>query len=241
MASQNNMFSSFHVGLQKLTLLDFPGKMASTIFIPGCNFRCPFCHNSDLVLPDREFRDSLISADEALIFLHKRIGITEGVCITGGEPLMNIRTKDLISAIRELGLSVKLDTNGSFPDRLEEIVEENLVDYVAMDIKNSPQKYDMTIGVPGMLESVRRSVTILQSRSIEYEFRTTLVREFHEESDILAIAEWIAGAKHYALQNFVDSGHLLEENLHALPADIIKKWAEKLRLILPDVIVRGIA
>ncbi|HIS57649.1 MAG TPA: anaerobic ribonucleoside-triphosphate reductase activating protein [Candidatus Fimimorpha excrementavium] len=195
-------------GLQKLTLLDYPGKTACTIFLGGCNFRCPYCHNADLVLcPDR---GEQISQETLFAFLKRRQGLLDGVCVTGGEPLLRRDLEPFLSSIRSLGFSVKLDTNGSFPDRLKELVRLGLVDYVAMDIKNSPEGYARTIGgLSDMLCRVEESVRFLLSDTVDYEFRTTMVKEFHREADFLSIGEWIRGAKRYFLQGFADSGNLV--------------------------------
>lgn len=196
-------------GLQKMTLLDFPGKVACTVFTGGCNFRCPFCHNALLVTELPENPDYTV--DEILSFLKKRSGLLDGVAITGGEPLMNPDIANFIKKIRDLGYAVKLDTNGSYPDRLKSIVGEGLVDYVAMDIKNCREKYAETIGLNSYdLSKIEESVEFLKSGTVDYEFRTTVVNEFHTVEDIRKAAEWIKGAKRYFLQNFVDSGNLID-------------------------------
>lgn len=198
-------------GIQKLSLLDFPERVAATVFTGGCDFRCPFCHNAQLVTG---VSDTVpISEEEILSFLSTRVGKLDGVCITGGEPLMNKDIGDFIRKIRALGFLVKLDTNGSFPDRLKSLLEEGLLDYVAMDIKNSPDKYAMTVGVPELdLTPLKRSIELIMSSGIEYEFRTTLVRGFHTEKDIEGIGELIRGASRHFLQNFKDSGDLVGFN-----------------------------
>lgn len=199
-------------GLQKLTLLDFPGKMACTVFTGGCDFRCPFCHNASLVtgvtntpqLPESEF----------FAFLNKRKGILQGVCVSGGEPTLQPDLKDFIKKIRELGFSVKLDTNGNHPRVLKELVGEGLVDYVAMDIKNSPEKYPITVGIKDFnISAVKESAEFLLTGAVDYEFRTTVVKELHNEDDIESAAKFIEGAKRYFLQGFIDSGDLLESGL----------------------------
>ena len=173
-------------GLQKLTLLDFPGRLAATVFFGGCNVRCPFCHNASLVLsPDRCEK---ISEDELLSFLESRKGKLSGVCITGGEPTLYKELKGFIKKIKDMGFAVKLDTNGTSPDLLSELISEGLVDYVAMDIKNSQKKYALTVGKEVDIEKIKRSVDILLSGKIDYEFRTTVVRELHEKEDFLAKA-----------------------------------------------------
>lgn len=226
-------------GLQKLTLLDFPGKMACTIFTSGCNLRCPFCHNADLVLPTAE--PTLLSVEEILRFLRKRVSILEGVCITGGEPLLQRDLADLLRPIKELGFLVKLDTNGCFPDRLQTLVSQGLVDYVAMDIKNSPEHYPATVGRPDMdLAPIRESVSFLLQDVVPYEFRTTVVKEFHQLEDFRSIGEWIAGAKQYYLQGFLDSGALLQDGLSGYSKEEMESFASLLRQTIPLVEIRGL-
>lgn len=194
-------------GLQKLTLLDYPGKMACTVFTAGCNFRCPFCHNASLVTNIDEER---ISEEEFFNFLQKRQGIIDGVCVTGGEPTLQPDLKEFLKKIKDLGYSVKLDTNGYRPDALKDVVNSGLVDYVAMDIKNSQSKYALTCGLESMdMTKINDSVEFLMSGVVDYEFRTTIVKEFHNEDDIQDIVSWIKGAKKYFLQGFTDSGDLI--------------------------------
>lgn len=200
-------------GLQKLTLLDYPGKMACTVFLDGCNFRCPFCHNGDLALSRQEF--PAFTPEDLLAFLRKRSGVLDGVCITGGEPLLSTGLDELLRQIRALGYQIKLDTNGSLPDRLRELTEAGLVDYVAMDIKNSKQRYAETAGLPSLdCTAIDESVRFLLSGAVEYEFRTTVVREYHTAADFESIGQWIRGAKRYYLQAFVDSDRVLCGGLH---------------------------
>lgn len=194
-------------GLQKLTLLDYPGKMACTVFTAGCNFRCPFCHNASLVTNIDEER---ISEEEFFSFLQKRQGIIEGVCVTGGEPTLQPDLKDFIKKIKDLGYSIKLDTNGYRPEALKDVVNSGLVDYVAMDIKNSQAKYALTCGIENLdIAKINESVEFLMSNKVDYEFRTTVVKELHTEDDIQDIVSWIKGAKKYYLQGFTDSGDLI--------------------------------
>ena len=217
-------------GMQKLTLLDFPGKTAATIFTLGCNLLCPFCHNA-LLVTDISDTD-IIPKDEVLSYLKKRAGILDGVCITGGEPCLKIR---------ELGLSVKLDTNGTRPDVLRALVNHGLLDYVAMDIKNSREKYADAIGIADFdISPIKESVAFLLEGHVDYEFRTTVVRELHTIEDITKIGEWISGAPRYFLQNFVDSGNLIGKNLSAHDAktlDSMRVCAEK---FVDFVSLRGI-
>lgn len=194
-------------GLQKLTLLDYPGKMACTVFTAGCNFRCPFCHNASLVTNIDEER---ISEEEFFSFLQKRQGIIEGVCVTGGEPTLQPDLKDFLKKIKDLGYSVKLDTNGYRPEVLRDVVNSGLVDYVAMDIKNSQAKYAITCGIENLdIAKINESVEFLMSGVVDYEFRTTVVKELHTEDDIQDIVSWIKDAKKYFLQGFIDSGDLI--------------------------------
>ena len=196
-------------GLQKLTLLDYPGHVACTVFTGGCNMRCPFCHNASLVLPQR--MEVLMDAEEFFTFLKKRQGVLEGVAITGGEPLLQKDMPDFLRRIRELGYRIKLDTNGSFPEKLIEIVSDGLVDRVAMDIKNAPELYGETVGVPGFdIKAVEKSKNFLLEGRVEYEFRTTAVKGLHTVESIGKAARWIEGAAEYYLQQFKDSGELIE-------------------------------
>ena len=230
----------FLSGLQKLTLLDYPGKVACTVFTAGCNFRCPFCHNAGLVLPERLFQD--VTEEEIMAFLKKRTGILDGVAVTGGEPLLHKELPAFLRQIKDLGYLVKLDTNGSFPDRLETLLSEGLVDRVAMDIKNSPDLYAKTAGIAHLdLTNIESSKNLLLSGSVEVEFRTTVVKGLHSRESLIEAAKWIAGAKEYYLQQFKDSGDVIaisglsaydEKEMHAL-ADAVKPY-------VPGVQVRGI-
>ena len=222
-----------------MTLLDFPGKVACTVFTGGCNFRCPFCHNALLVTKLPEKPD--YTEDEILSFLEKRVGLLDGVAITGGEPLLNPDIADFIRKIRDMGYAVKLDTNGSFPERLKAIVGEGLVDYVAMDIKNRREKYAETIGFKNLdLSKIEESVEFLKSGAVDYEFRTTVVEQFHTVEDIRAAAEWISGAKRYFLQNFVDSGELICEEVSGVDKETMLKMKSAAADFVPQTEIRGI-
>ena len=225
-------------GLQKTTLLDFPGKVACTVFTAGCNFRCPFCHNASLVIsPDLT---DTISEDELFAFLKKRRGILDGVCITGGEPLLQRDIEELIKKIRDLSLAVKLDTNGAYPERLRSIIENDLVDYVAMDIKNSKEKYALTAGADVDIGKISESVGLLMSSGIAYEFRTTIVKELHSPEDIRSIGEWIAGADKYFLQSFTDSGELIADGYSAHTPQDMAGLLEIAKQYVPNAALRGI-
>ena len=225
-------------GLQKLTLLDFPQKTACTIFTGGCNFRCPFCQNGNLVLGNLP---EAINTDKLFSFLKKRSGVLDGVCITGGEPLLNPDIDSFIKEIRNLGYLIKLDTNGSNPEYLKNLVEHGLVDYVAMDIKNSKDAYSETVGIEDFdVSPICESVEFLKKSKIEYEFRTTIVKEFHSEDEILKIGEWLKDSKKYFLQNFVDSEAVIKKGLHSVDEKVLKNWKETLKRYIDFVEIRGI-
>ena len=226
-------------GFQKMTMLDFPGKVACTAFTAGCNFRCPFCHNASLVTKINN--EEIYSQEEIFDYLNKRKGVLDGICITGGEPLLYDGIVEFIKKARELGLLVKLDTNGSFPEKLKYLIDNCLVDYVAMDIKNSKEKYAETIGLKEYdLSNVEKSVAILLEGRVEYEFRTTIVAEYHTTQDIVAIGNWIKGAKRYFLQNFVDSGNLIGSDMHAVSKDFMKELQIEAAKFVEKVKLRGI-
>ena len=226
-------------GLQKLTLLDYPGKVACTLFTAGCNFRCPFCHNASLVTHVDRKND--IPEEEVLAFFKKRRGLLDGVCITGGEPLLQPDIEVFIRKIRDLGYLIKLDTNGSNVLLLKHLAEEGLLDYVAMDIKNAPDKYGVTIGIEEYdLENILQSVDFLLSGSIPYEFRTTVVREFHKREDFAAIGRWIRGAEKYYLQSFQDSGDLISPGLRGYTKEIMEQALAIVRKNVPNAELRGI-
>ncbi len=213
-------------GFQKLTLLDFPGVVACTLFTKGCNFLCPFCHNAPLV--NRTLEADTISENEVLDYLRKRRGILEGICITGGEPLLHTELEDFIQKVRDLGYKVKLDTNGSFPERLTELVVGGMVDYVAMDIKNSWVKYRFTTGKDTIdVADIKDSIQFLMQRRIPYEFRTTVVRELHTVADIEAIAQVIQGADAYYIQNFMDSGNVIGTGLSSVDPDTLASMKQR--------------
>lgn len=226
-------------GFQKMTLLDYPGKVACTLFTAGCNFRCPFCHNASLVTHiDNEIN---FSEREVLTYLEKRKGLIDGVCITGGEPLLQPDIAEFIGKIKELGYAVKLDTNGSFPEKLAELVNASLVDYVAMDIKNSKQKYAETSGIPNLkIDDIEKSVAFLMENRVDFEFRTTVVKQFHTEQDIADIAEWIKGAPRYFLQNFVDSGDLISDSLSAVTPSVLCNMQQIAARFVGNTEIRGI-
>ena len=196
-------------GFDKLTLLNYPDKVACTIFTSGCNLRCPFCHNSGLFTNNY----NEISFDSIYEYLKKRIGILDGVCITGGEPLIHADIKDYIKKIKDLGYLVKIDTNGCNPKLLKELIDLKLVDYIAMDIKNIYSKYDITSGVKVNIDNIKKSISIIENSGIDYEFRTTIVKEFHSTQDIKEILSYISSNSNYYIQNFKNSNDVFNRNL----------------------------
>ena len=224
-------------GLQKLTLLDYPGKLACTVFLAGCNLRCPYCHNSELISKDAP---ALMDGTEFLDFLSKRKGTLEGVCFTGGEPLMYPGLEDLISEVKSLGYLVKLDTNGCFPDKLKNLLAKGLLDYVAMDIKNSKEKYAQAAGIEGLsINKIEESVEILKTSGIDFEFRTTVVAELHDESSFEGIGKWIESAPKYFLQAFADRDSVVFSGLHAPSAEDMAKYQEILAKYGIKASIRG--
>lgn len=199
-------------GLQKLTVLDFPGHAACTVFTGGCDFRCPFCHNYALACKTEQ---KTITEDEFFEFLKTRTGKLDGVAITGGEPCINKDLPEFLRKIKDLGFMAKLDTNGYHPQMLNKVIQANLVDYIAMDIKNAPDKYAETAGVKHIdIEKINESIHLIMASNVDYEFRTTVVDELHNTADIKAISKWIAGAKQYFLQAFVDRESVPNHNFH---------------------------
>ena len=226
-------------GLQRLTLLDYPEHTACTVFTAGCNFHCPFCHNASLVVDISE--EPQMSEDEFFAFLQKRIGILDGVCVSGGEPLLQPDIEQFIQRIKDMGYAVKLDTNGSFPDKLIHLVERGLVDYVAMDIKNSPETYAITAGVEMLnIDSIKRSVSYLKEGHVPYEFRTTVVKHYHSEDAFERIGQWIEGTEKYFLQNFVDSGDLIGKQSRGCSEEEMKEFLEVVQKYIPEAKLRGI-
>lgn len=226
-------------GFQKMTLLDFPGRVACTVFTAGCNWRCPFCHNALLVTRP----DPAAAWDPAEIFayLRRRTGLLDGVCVTGGEPLLQPDIEDFLQHIKDMGYAVKLDTNGSRPDRLRALAEAGLVDYVAVDIKNRPEKYAATVGLPDCdLAAVRQTVDYLLTGAVDFEFRTTVVAQFHTVEDIAAIGRWIQGAPRYFLQNFTDSGNLIGEGYSAVPKETLLAMKEAVSPFVGTAEIRGV-
>lgn len=225
-------------GFQKLTLLDFPGRTACTVFTAGCNLRCPFCHNALLVT---EKNDAFFEEEEIFSYLEKRKNVIDGVAVTGGEPLLQKDIERFLYEIKDRGFAIKLDTNGCYPEKLEGILELGLADYVAMDIKNCPEKYGETVGVEDFqLDSVIKSMELLKNSGVAYEFRTTVTENFHSLQDIEALAKWIEGAPLYFLQNFVDSGNLIDSSCKGVSRDTMREMLEIVRKYVPNAELRGI-
>lgn len=221
-----------------MTLLDFPGHVACTVFLGGCDFRCPFCHNFELVLSTSP---TAMEEEELLAFLKKRFGLLDGVAITGGEPCLHPGLPELMKKIHDLGFQVKLDTNGAHPALLRAILEQSLADYVAMDIKNSPESYARTVGLKEIdLAPIRESVSLLMEGRTDYEFRTTVVKELHTAEDFERIGPWIAGSRRYFLQAFTDRDSVPFGGLHAPDADTMRAYAEIVRAYVPQTSLRGV-
>lgn len=226
-------------GLQKLTLLDFPGKVACTVFTGGCNLRCPFCHNASLVLDAAT--SELIAEEEWSAFLQKRRGVIDGVCVSGGEPLLQADIANFLYQVKSLGYSIKLDTNGCFPERLKELVDEGLIDYVAMDIKSAPALYGAAVGVSDFdFSKVAKSIEFLLNGQLDYEFRTTVVKGLHDETSLRSAAAAITGAKRYYLQKFADSGDLIGSGFTAFADDEMKMFLDAVSPFVNFAALRGV-
>ena len=234
-------------GLQKLTLLDYPGKIACTVFLGGCNFRCPFCHNGSLVLPDR--MGESISKEDFLAFLDSRRGRLQGVCVSGGEPTLQPDLPQLLAEIKSRGFSVKLDTNGTSPEMLLALINDGLVDYVAMDIKNSPAKYAGTVGVKNaecrmqnaefLFRGVKESASLLMQGRVHFEFRTTLMKELHTRDDMRAIGEWLSGDEKLFLQTYREEGDLIVGGFTPFTREETEALLGVLREYIPNAEIRG--
>lgn len=226
-------------GLQKLTLLDYPEKTACLVFTQGCNLKCPFCQNSSLIMDANG--DGIIDEQEIFDYLQKRKGLIDGICISGGEPLIQKDIEKFIKKIKQNGFKVKLDTNGTNPQKLKKLIDKNLLDYVAMDIKNDFMNYNKTAGVKLLnVDKIKESITTLENSNIDYEFRTTLVKEFHCYKNIENICEMIGPKAKYYLQNYQDSDGVLEKGLHGFSEIELKDVLNNLKWKYPNVMVRGI-
>lgn len=225
------------VGLEKLSLVDYDHHMSAVVFSPGCNFACPFCHNSALVIAPE--LNNPIPFNEIMAFLKKRVGLLDAVVITGGEPTLMPDLKDKITQIKELGYKVKLDSNGSHPEKIKELVEAGLIDYIAMDIKSSFETYPLITNSRVNIDKIKESIEYIKSCGVDYEFRTTLVKEYHDEEDIRKMANDIGPAKRMRLQLFVDNENCIERGLHEVPLEEANKFVEILKSHIDDVALRG--
>ena len=226
-------------GLQKLAMVDFPGKVAATVFTGGCNLRCPWCHNALLVT--RLDESPALDQAEVLAFLNSRKGLLDGVVLSGGEPLLQSGAADFLQRVRDMGYAIKVDTNGCYPQALAEILGRRLADYVAMDIKNSREKYAATCGLAALdLAPIDESLRLLRRSGVDFELRTTLVKELHAPEDMEAIGKWIGDVPHYYLQNFVDSGNLIGGGFSAFEQPELEEMAAVLRRYVTNVALRGV-
>ena len=228
-------------GLQKLTTSDFPGALACIVFTQGCNLKCPYCQNSELIPMVRSLQDDSISSEQILSFLEKRKSVLEGVVISGGEPLVQPDIKPFIESIKKLGYKIKLDTNGTNPELLNDLIESKLIDYVAMDIKNDFLNYARTVGLSNInTDSIQKSIDILKTSKIDYEFRTTIVKEFHNIESITNICEMIGKEPKYFIQNFEDSSNVINHDLHGFTFDDLVKLQKYFETRYPNFHVRGV-
>ena len=226
-------------GIQKLTLLDYPGKVACTVFLAGCDLKCPFCHNSELWSVNAP---AVMDDKELLAFLEKRRGMLEGVAFTGGEPLLRPELPEVMTKIKELGFAVKLDTNGTHPDKLRALIGEGLVDRVAMDIKNDPERYALTCGREAQgfpMDAIRKSIEILMNGGIEYEFRTTAVKPLHDADSFRGIGEMIRGAEEYYIQPFADRDTVLFSGFETPAKEELESWLGIVKPFVKTARIRG--
>lgn len=229
-------------GLQRLTLLDFPGRVGCTVFLGGCNLRCPFCHNGGIVRGEGDD----ISLEDLLAFLDSRVGRLQGVCVSGGEPTLYSDLPELLSEIKSRGFEVKLDTNGTNPELLDRLINDGLVDYVAMDIKNSLVRYEETAGLSSkteaenskLIDNIKTSAALLMQGRVDFEFRTTLVRELQDESDMISIGKWLAGEEKYFLQTYRDEGDLIVGGFTSYNKEETEQLLAALREYIPNAEIR---
>lgn len=226
-------------GLQKMTLLDYPGYVACTVFLSGCDFRCPYCHNFELV---NGTADPIMDEDEFFGFLGKRKGLIDGVCISGGEPLLHKDIETFIRKIRQMGYKIKLDTNGYHPDMLKKLIDEGLLDYIAMDIKNSIAKYAMTVDVPNIDTSIiKKSISIIMNSGVDYEFRTTVAGGLHEVEDLEQIGSLIQNAKAYYLQQFTMRDTVPCKELYSPSSEDMETFLQVVKKYVDSALLRGVS
>ena len=227
------------LGLQKTTLLDFPGKLASTVFTGGCNFRCPYCHNGDLVLQPGQ--QASYSVEEVMEHVESRSKVIDGVAITGGEPTLHADLYDFIKSIKDLGLLVKLDSNGTNPAMLKRLIDDKMVDYVAMDIKHSFAKYNQVACMKNLdMTAISESVDLLMASNMDYEFRTTVAKPLHTVDDMRDISKWIKGAKAYFLQNYKESEQVIDKVFSPYTNEELNEFVEAISPLVPSVKIRGV-
>ena len=224
-------------GFEKFSMVDYDGKIACTIFTKGCNFRCPFCHNSSLV--ESKKHPQIISENSVFDYLNKRKKVIDAVCISGGEPTLQPDLIDFVKKIKNLGFLVKLDTNGYNPDAIKQLLNQNLLDYVAMDIKNCKEKYDFTIGAEININKIEQSIELIKNSNIDYEFRTTLISQFHTENDILKIGKWLENSKNYFLQKYVDNDDCIKHGFDAINKTTVENYIKILKPYINNVETRG--
>ena len=225
-------------GLQKMTLLDYPSKVAATVFLGGCDFCCPFCHNYELVDGSAA---PLMDDKELFSFLNKRKGLLDAVVITGGEPCLHSSLKNLIIRIKDMGFLVKLDSNGNHPEVIKSLLDDNLLDYIAMDIKNSPSKYCITTGTKKIdTQVISESISLIINSGIDYEFRTTAIKELHTANDFSEIGKWIKGAKAYYIQQFTQRDTVPDSTLTSPTLEDMNKYLAAAKKYVPDSYLRGI-
>jgi len=226
-------------GIQKTSLLDYPDKISAIIWTVGCNFRCPFCYNRDIV----EGKTEIIPEEEVLSFLKKRKGLLEGLVITGGEPLLHKDITDFLEKVKKLGYPIKIDTNGSFPEKLKELIDKKLVDYISMDVKAPKNKYSQLTGKKIDIKKIQKSIKLIQNSDIDYEFKTTFVPTLLTKEDIIKIGEWLKGSKKYFLQQFKNDTSLISSQLKKIspyPKEDLWDVLEKIKPFFQECYIRGI-
>ena len=227
----------FFSGIDKFSLVDYDEKISCTLFLHDCNFRCPFCHNSALVTKQAALQ---IPEEEILSYLESRKGVIDAVVITGGEPTLHKELPSFIKKVKEMGFLVKLDTNGTNPEMVKELINNNLLDYLAMDIKNSKEKYALTAGLNVLdLNNLQKTIDFLMENHIDYEFRTTLIDEFHKMEDIDSIGKWLKGCKHFRLQKFIDNENCIKRGLHEVNKENALNFKDVLKNYISDVELRS--